>query len=151
MKPNKIIVIFLAVIFSSIANAQEAKATTKTQIETKSYYEQRAIEDAKYEQQFIADNKDEEDTFWDEQKAYEKDLKKKNKKAYKAYMKGKKEAYASHYSYCDAHCHHSDNYYHHASFYYYRYDNSHHTRYPQRSTINTRVNVRTPRVSLGLF
>ncbi|MFG6687672.1 hypothetical protein ACGK9U_13890 [Mariniflexile sp. HNIBRBA6329] len=151
MKSIKFIALFLVTTTFYTANAQEVKASSETKIDSKSYYEQRAMEDAKYEQQFVAKSKKEEDAFWEEQKAYEAQLKKRDRKAYKAYMKGKKEAYASHYNHCDAHCHHSDYYYHNASFYYYRYDDYYYRRYPQRRAVNTSVNVRTPRVSLGLF
>ncbi|MFI0430125.1 hypothetical protein [Mariniflexile sp. HMF6888] len=151
MKSIKALIMFFIIFVSSIINAQEAKTTSEAKIDSQSYYEQRAIEDAKYEQQFAAKTKAEEDAFWEEQKAYEKELKQRDRKAYRAYMKGKRDAYADHYEHCDAHCHHSPHYYHHASFYYYRYDNYYYHRYPQRSTVTTSVNVRTPRVSLGLF
>lgn len=151
MKSIKAIVLYLILISSSIGNSQEAKTTTEAKIENKSYYEQRALQDARYEQEFNAETKAEEHVFWEDQKTYEKDLKQRDRKAYRAYMKGKKNAYASHYEHCDAHCHHSPYYYHHASFYYYGYNDYYYQRYPQRSTINTRVNVQTPRVNLGLF
>lgn len=121
-------------------------------IDKKTYYQKRAAEDAKYEQEFVAENKEEEDTFWDEQKEYEEDLKKRDRKAYRAYMQGKKDAYAEHYDHCNNHCHHSHGYYQHASFYYYGYNNYYYERYPkQRSTISTGVRVNAPSVRLGIF
>ena len=140
----------LAICFSLTIQAQDAQIENKTTIDKKSYYEKRALEDAQYEQQFTAKTKAEEKAFWKAQKTYEKDLKRKDKKAYKAYLKGKEDAYAEHYQHCDHHCHHSDHYYSHASFYYYRYDTNY-RRQPQPSTINTQIRVNTPGVSLGLL
>lgn len=148
MKSIKTILFTLFISFTFIIQAQETVAETKkeTAIDKNSYYQKRAAEDAEFEQQFKAESKTEEEAFWKDQKQYEKDLKKRDRKAYRAYMKEKKNAYASHYEHCDHHCHHSDYYYHHATFYYYRYE-----RHPRRSgTINTNINVRTPRVRLGI-
>lgn len=150
MRIFKTLVFILTISFSFIMQAQKAEANNEASIDKKSYYEKRAAEDAKYEQQFFAENKDEEEAFWEDQKAYETELKKKDRKAHRAYIQGKKDAYAEHYEHCNHHCHHSNYYYHHASFYYYRYDNYYYRRSPQRSTINTRVNVRIPSVRLGL-
>ena len=151
MKLIKALGFILVIGVSFITNAQESKNSDQKIIDKKSYYQKRASEDAQYEQQFKAETKAEEDTFWKEQKDYESNLKQEDRKAYKAYMQGKKDAYASHYEHCNHHCHHSDNYYHHASFYYYKYDGYYYERYPRRNTISTRVQVRTPSVSLGLF
>ena len=147
---NLTFILFLG--FSIATTAQETDKAEEKVFDKESYYKTRALEDAKYEQQFKAETKAEEETFWDDQKAYEEDLKRKDKRAYKAYMRGKKDAYKSHYAHCDNHCHHSDHYYHHASFYYYRYDGYYYDRYPsRRNSINVRTRVSTPRVSLGLF
>jgi hypothetical protein len=116
-----------------------------------SYYQKRGAEDAKYELSFEATTKAEEQAFWDDQKAYEKELKKKNSKAYRAYIASKKEAYTEHYYHCDAHCHHDDYFYSHARFYYYQYDRpAYYQRTPSSSTsVNTRVGVGIPSVRLG--
>lgn len=151
MKIFKTSVFIIVLSFSFVIQAQDSESSNETKIDKKSYYQKRALEDAKYEQQFSAETKAEEETFWKDQKNYESDLKRKDRKAYKAYMKGKKDAYAEHYEHCSHNCHHSDYYYHHATFYYYRYDGYYYERYPRRSTINTRVNVSTPNVRLGLF
>lgn len=147
--------VFAIIIGSSFATySQEAEVSQDERIDKRSYYQKRALEDAKYEQQFTADSKADDEIFWEDQKTYEKNLKRNDKKAYRAYMKGKKDAYASHYEHCDNHCHHSDHYYHHASFYYYGYSNNYYNnRYNNRSTVNTRVRVSTPsvRAGLGLF
>ena len=151
MKIFKTVTFILAIGFSFIIQAQEAETDNKAPVDKKSYYEKRAAEDAKYEQQFVSKNKEDEETFWDDQKAYEKDLKKKDRKAYRAYMQGKKDAYAEHYDHCNHHCHHSEYYYHHASFYYYRYDGYYYDRYPKRGTsVRTNVRLSTPRVRVGL-
>tara|TARA_R110000868_G_scaffold88088_4_gene245776 strand:+ start:14951 stop:15457 length:507 start_codon:yes stop_codon:yes gene_type:complete len=152
MKLFKTLTFIIALSFSLVAQAQKSEVSNETTIDKKTYYQKRAVEDAKYEQQFSTKTKAEEETFWKEQKNYENDLKRKDRKAYKAYMKGKKDAYASHYEHCDNHCHHSDYYYHNASFYYYGYDRYYYGRYPQRSSgIQTNIRVSSPNVSLGLF
>jgi hypothetical protein len=155
MRSIKTMVSVIVLGFSFMANAQDTEISnesTADKVDKRSYYQKRAEEDAKYEQQFSAGTKAEEEAFWEEQKDYEDDLKRKDKKAYRAYMKGKKAAYAEHYGHCDHHCHHSDHYYHHASFYYYRYNGHYYERSPSsRSTIGTNVRVGTPSVRLGLF
>lgn len=152
MKLIKTLGFILVIGTSIITNAQDSKDSDQKIIDKESYYQKRASEDAQFEQQFKAETKTEEEAFWKEQKDYERNLKQEDRKAHRAYMKGKKDAYASHYEHCDNHCHHSENYYHHATFYYYRYDGYYYDRYPRnRSTISTNVRVSTPRVSLGLF
>ncbi|WP_445733808.1 hypothetical protein [Mariniflexile sp.] len=152
MKLIKTLGFILAVGVSFLSNAQESENSNKKVIDKESYYQKRALEDAQYEQQFKAESKAEEETFWKDQKAYENNLKQEDRKAYKAYMQGKKDAYANHYEHCNNHCHHNDYYYHHASFYYYRYDGYYYERYPRnRNTISTNVRVSTPSVRLGLF
>jgi hypothetical protein len=145
MKSIKKLALITVLGFSVLVSAQESKTENTTKINKESYYQKRALEDAQYEQQFDAESKTDEDTFWKDQKQYEKDLKKRDREAYRAYIKEKKNAYARHYEHCDQHCHHSDYYYQHATFYYYRYDS-----YPRRRTINTNVTVRTPRIRLGI-
>lgn len=152
MKTFRKLISIIIIGLSFATNAQEHKASDKKIAEKKSYYQQRAIEDAKYEQQFSAETKAEEEAFWKEQDDYEKNLKQNDKKAYRAYMKEKKDAYAKHYEHCNHHyCHHSDYYYHHASFYYYGYSGYYSERYPRRSTASTKVSIGTPSVRLGLF
>ena len=151
MKLIKTLGFILIIGTSFLTNAQESDISDQKIIDKESYYQKRALEDAQYEQQFEAETKAEEEAFWKEQKEYENKLKQEDRKAHKAYMQGKKDAYASHYDHCNHHCHHSDNYYHHASFYYYRYDGYYYDRSPRRNTISTRAQIRTPSVSLGLF
>ncbi|PKQ45075.1 hypothetical protein [Confluentibacter flavum] len=152
MKLIKTMVFVIVLSFSFITNAQDNDISNEATVDKKSYYQERAEEDAKYEQGFSSKNKAEEEKFWEEQKNYENDLKRKDKKAYKAYMKRKKAAYANHYEHCNHHCHHSDYYYHHASFYYYGYQGYYYERYPRhRTTMGTNVRVNTPSVRLGLF
>jgi len=148
MKSIKPLLLVTIMSISLSSYAQENKEKDEIKIDKESYYQQRAIEDAKYEQQFNAKSKTEEEVFWNDQKQYEKDLKRRDRKAYRAYMKEKKSAYANHYKHCNHHCHHSDYYYHHAAFYYYRYDRYY---YPRSTrTINTSIKVRTPSVRLGI-
>lgn len=83
MKNLKMVLSIIAFTYLGVLNSQEKKEEAK--IESKSsYYEKRAKEDAKFEQNYTAETKKEERKFWKEQKAYEKDLKKKDKEAYKA-------------------------------------------------------------------
>ena len=144
MRTNKIVLTLLIFGFSFAIYAQEKDSKV-------SYYQARAEEDAKFEQQFKAEDKEDEEKFWKEQKRYEKDLKKKDKVAYNAYMEGKRDAYREHYGHCDHHCHHSDHYYSHATFYYYGYHDHYYYRRPASSGISTNVRIGTPTVRLGLF
>jgi hypothetical protein len=131
--------------FTFSLNAQNNESTN---VDSKSYYEQRALEDAKYEQELVVGSIEEEQEFWEDQKQYEKDLKKRDKKAYRAYIKGKRDAYQEHYEYCSSHCHHGQHYYTHATYYYYGYNRRHYYR-SSNSGVRTRVSL--PRVSIGLF
>ncbi|WP_242205955.1 hypothetical protein [Aestuariivivens insulae] len=151
MKTFKALVWSLIIGASLSVYAQEPEAVDKKPVDKKTYYQNRAAEDAKFEQQFEAESKAEEEAFWEEQKYYEKDLKKRDKKAYRAYMKGKRDAYAEHYEHCDHHCHHGYYYYHHASFYYYGYHDYYYERYPRRRSVTVGARINTPRVSLGLL
>lgn len=137
MKLIRKILIVLAVGYGVCLHAQEDKL---------SYYEERAKADAKFEQEFQADTPEEEEKFWTEQQAYERELKQRDRKAYRAYLRGKRDAYEEHYEHCHGH-HHTEHYYHHASFYYY---NSHrHPRYTNGVRAGLRLNA--PSIRLGLF
>ena len=137
----------LALIFSTALTAQE-KETQHTELDRDSYYEQRAREDAEYEQALAMRNEEDEKDFWKDQERYEKDLRKRDKKAYRAYMKGKRDAYAEHAAHCDHYCHHSDHYHRQAQM----YCTYHEYHYPRRSTVvQTGVRVATPRVGLSVF
>ena len=137
--------IALVVLFSlTTVVAQEEKVEKKDKL---SYYEDRGAQDASYEQSLEVE-KEEEADFWKGQEQYEKDLKKRDRKAYRAYMKGKSDAYAEHAAHCDSHCHHSD-YYHHHTTYYYSYQRNYYPR--RRSTINTGVRVSAPSVRVGIL
>lgn len=114
-----------------------------------SYYERRAGEDAAFEQSLQSDGEEGQEDFWKARKAYEKALKKRDKSAYRAYMQGKRDAYASHFEHCGHRCHHSRYYYYHAGNYYHGYRVSYH-RYPRRSGNTVKVRVATPRVRLFL-
>ncbi|MBC3757626.1 hypothetical protein H7U19_04380 [Hyunsoonleella sp. SJ7] len=151
MKLFKTAICILIISLSFTINAQEVSKEKEESLDKTSYYEKRAKEDAKFEQEFKAETEAEAEEFWEEQEAYEKELKKRDRKAYRAYMKGKRDAYAEHYEYCNHHCHHGDHYYHHASFYYYRYDRYYYDRYPRpRNTVSTNVRANVPRVRVGI-
>lgn len=126
--------------------AQQSSVKSETNIKAISYYQQRGAEDARFEMAFEAKTKDEQKAFWKEQKAYEKELKERNRKAYRAYIASKKEVYVEHYSHCDAHCHHDDYFYNHAGFYYYQYDRPNYQRTPGRTSVNTQIGVGVPAV-----
>ncbi|MET6991197.1 hypothetical protein [Sediminicola arcticus] len=128
--------------FSAFAQNEEGNEEQKL-----SYYEQRAQQDATYEQELRTENEEEAEEFWEDQQAYEKDLKKRDKRAYKAYMKGKRDTYQEHACHCN-HDHHSAHFYYYADYYYSspRYYRSS----PRRSTISTGVRVGAPRVRLGI-
>lgn len=137
----------VSLLFISVGVVAQEEATIEN--EKLSYYEQRAIEDAKYEQTQQLDE-DEEEAFWEGQKEYERKLKKRDKKAYKAYLKGKRDAYAEHREHCNSHCHHSDHYHSHASFYYYNNANYGYRRPYYGTTVRTAVGVGVPSVRIGL-
>ncbi|PKB44726.1 hypothetical protein AX016_2948 [Cellulophaga sp. RHA19] len=144
MKKVHFLLTAILVTVSFTAVAQEKEPTEKEKL---SYYEQRAKQDAAYEQSTEVALEDEEE-FWEDQKAYEKNLRKRDKKAYRAYMRGKRDAYAEHAEHCNSHCHHSD-YYHSHTTYYYSYNN--YRRAPRRSTVvRTNVGIRVPSVRIGL-
>ncbi|MFV5686135.1 hypothetical protein ACM55I_11880 [Flavobacterium sp. GB2R13] len=145
-------ILFLGTI--ATVQAQETRVESESSINSNpdkiTYYQQRGSQDANYELTFKAKTKAEEKAFWKEQKAYEKDLRKKNRKAYQAYIASKQDVYTTHYSHCDAHCHHSDSFYGHAGFYYYEYDQRNYQRTPSNTSVNTQIGVRAPSIRLGL-
>jgi hypothetical protein len=149
--------IFAIVFFAIVANVNAQQARVRSEIRINSnqqniaYYQQRGAEDARYELQFKANSKSDERAFWQEQKQFEKELKKDNKRAYRVYIQSKEEVYANHYHHCDNHCHHSDAFYQHAEFYYSEYDRRNYQRNPSTISVNTQIGVRTPRVRLGIF
>ena len=154
MKTIKAALILMIFSFVPNVNAQEARVNHDTKVETKhsvSYYQQRGLEDAQYEQKFEAKSKTEERTFWEEQKQYEKELKKNDRRAHRAYLQGKKEGYAAHHDHCDSHCHHSEYWYQHAGYYYYEYREPRYENRSSRTTVNTQIGVSTPKVRLGIF
>ena len=144
-----LVLFFLGAI--ATVNAQKAEASINTNIDKITYYQQRGSEDANYELTFKAKTKAEEKAFWKELEEYEKDLKKKNRKAFRAYVASKQDVYTTHHSICDAHCHHSDSFYGHAGFYYYEYDQRNYQRAPSNISVNTQIGMRAPIVRLGLF
>jgi hypothetical protein len=155
MKTIKVLLVLFFLGAIATVNAQETSVESETSINTNAdkttYYQQRGSEDANYELTFKAKTKAEERAFWKEQKEYEKDLKKKNRKAYQVYIASKQDVYTTHHSHCDAHCHHSDSFYGHARFYYYEYDQRNYQRAPSNTSVNTQIGVRAPSVRLGLF
>ncbi|MDI5895514.1 hypothetical protein [Flavobacterium algoritolerans] len=155
MKAIKYLMILLFSGTIVTVQAQEGNVKSETNINVNSdqitYYQQRGSEDANYELTFKAKTKVEEKAFWKEQKEYEKDLKKKNRKAYRAYIASKQDVYTMHHSYCDIHCHHSDSFYGHARFYYYEYDQRNYQRRPSNTSVNAQIGVRAPSLRLGLF
>jgi hypothetical protein len=156
MKTRKTILTILFIGVLGSLNAQEAKVKSETEVKTDqeklSYYEHRGAGDANYELVFKAKSKSGEESFWQEQENYERELKEDNRRAYRAYMQGKKDAYAEHHHDCDGHHYHSDSFYQHAGFYYYEYDRRNYERRPSRSSsVNTQIGVSAPSVRLGLF
>lgn len=155
MKTIKTVLVLLFLGTIASVRAQEARVEGETNSYAHSdkitYYQKRGAEDANYELTFKAKTKAEEKAFWKEQKAYEKELKERNKRAYHAYVAGKQDVYTAHYDHCDSHCHHSDSFYGYAGFYYYEYDQGNYQRRPNHTSVNTQIGVRTPSVRLGLF
>jgi hypothetical protein len=154
MKTVKVAIIITVFAFLQNVSAQEAKASTNDSVQTKhsvSYYEERGAQDALYELNFESKTKSEDRAFWNEKQAYEKELKRNNRRAYRSYLQGKRDGYAAHYDHCDSHCHHSDYWYQHADYYYYRYRQPRYEDRSSRTSVNTQIGVSAPRVRLGLF
>ena len=146
MNTIKIGLSVITFLLFGVLNAQEKKEEVSKETKT-SYYKKRAKEDAKFEQKYKATSKKDEKKFWKEQKEYEKDLKKKDKLAYEAYMQGKRDAYAEHKTNCNHHCDHGHYYHSHASFYYhYEYRSK-----PRYRRNRTTVRLGVPSVRIGLF
>ena len=155
MKLNKIYPLIVLLIFSFASFGQEDNSKTKKEdIDIATYYEQRAKQDAEFEQNFRAESKAEERKFWKQQKRYERELRRRDREAYHAYMQGKHDAYMEHHANCHANCYHGYYYRDHAHYYMYGYYGNHfyYHRYPRnRSTIRTNVRVNSPRIRLGVF
>jgi len=147
MKATKAILVITLLFASAISYGQNQEKDSI--IGKEDYYKERAKEDAKFEQEFNSKSKSEDKSFWKDQRAYEKELKKKDEIAHKAYMQGKKDAYAAHNNHCDAHCNHGAYYKFHVS-YYYHHDQSYERRSYRRSNATTVV-LKTPSIRLGMF
>ncbi|WP_243698814.1 hypothetical protein [Flavobacterium sandaracinum] len=154
MKTVKSILTLLIFCFLPNVNAQESGFNQDTKVQTKhelSYYQQRGIEDAQHEQQFKVKSKAEEREFWKEQKQYEKELRKKNRRAYHAYLQGKKDGYAAHHYHCGSHCNHSNYWYQNAGYYYHGYRQPAYDNRVPRTTVNSQIGVGIPKVRLRVF
>jgi hypothetical protein len=147
MKATKAILAITLLFASAISYGQNQEKDSI--IGKEDYYKERAKEDAQFEQEFNSKSKSEDKSFWKDQRAYEKELKKKDKIAHKAYMQGKKDAYAEHNNHCDAHCNHGAYYKFHVS-YYYHHDQSYERRSYRRSNA-ARIVVKMPSIRLGMF
>ncbi len=134
---------FSLILFMAFICFQPASAQEDTDASRKAYYEERAREDAAYEMS-LRENAEDEADFWESQEAYEKALKKRDKAAYRAYMKGKRDAYREHAAHCDSHCHHGPHFQYRATYYYSDY---HHR--PYRSG-GVGVRIGSPRIRIGL-
>lgn len=136
MIKRSILLSFPLLILSHLSSAQEEMPSPE------SYYEARAREDAAYELALQEDAEDEAD-FWQSQEDYEKALKKRDKQAYRAYMRGKRDAYREHASHCGSHCHHGHHFEYRATYYY-----SDYYRRPYHSR-GIGIQVGSPRVRIG--
>src|SRR5690554_4755715 len=103
MKSIKTIVLLIALVFSFGATAQRSNASHKNNgvaqgndhVNHRKHgnmddYHKLAFNDARYEQQYRARSAKEAKEFWKARKKYEKEMMKRDKKAYKAYLKAKK-------------------------------------------------------------
>ncbi len=134
--------------------AQKSKIKQKTIAESQiqgeskeAYYNRRAQEDAAFEQQYVARSEADAELFWENQEDYEKNLKKTDRKAYRAYMKGKRDAYRDHQEVCDAHCRHDHHYHDHVAVYY--YNEYRPAPRPTSTRISTGVRIGVPRIGIG--
>ena len=138
---------YILLIFSTTLAAQENNDSDT--MDKESYYEQLSRQDAAFEQSLDLANEDDEKDIWKDQKKYEKDLRKRDKEAYRAYMKGKHDAYAEHAEHCGSHCQHSEHYYQHAHFYF-SYSDYHYPRH-NNVAIRTGVQIASPRIGVSIF
>ncbi|AUC86498.1 hypothetical protein CW731_14940 [Polaribacter sp. ALD11] len=147
MNATKLILSVILLITASFSYAQDQEKDSV--VSKENYYNKRAKEDAKFEQEFNSKSKSQDKKFWKEQKEYEKELKKRDEVAHKAYMKGKRDAYAEHNKECNNLCSHGYYYHDHVSYYY--HGNYSSKRNSNRSSTRAKVVVRTPSIRLGLF
>lgn len=154
MKTVKTLLIIMIFTFLPKMNAQEARVSHDGKVEAKhtlSYYQQRGREDAQYAQKFTASTKAEERVFWKEQKQYEKDLRKENRRGYKVYIQAKNDSYAEHQHNCNGNCHHSDYWYENAAHYHYEYRQPRYENRSSNATVKTQIGVSAPKVRVGIF
>ena len=81
------------------------------------FFMEKALEDAVYEHNIQLTNTEDEIDFWNDQRNYERALKKLSYTAYQVYVNTKLEAYDNHRLICDAPQNHSKHYLQQANFY----------------------------------
>ena len=81
------------------------------------FFAQQAREDAVFEQLQVFEFEQDEWDFWQDQRAYERQLSLANTLAFGEYMIAKRDAYRVHQTLCDQNCGHGDYYYLQASYY----------------------------------
>ena len=81
------------------------------------FFTEMAVEDANYEQNIQLNYTEDEIDFWNDQRNFERALKKQSYTNYKAYIATKSEVYSKHGNSHKIDCKHSDSYYLQAAFY----------------------------------
>lgn len=76
-----------------------------------SFFAQQALEDAVFEQLQVFEFEKDESDFWQDQRAYERQLYQVNPSAFGEYVIAKRNAYRAHQPLCDQSCGHGDYYY----------------------------------------
>jgi hypothetical protein len=147
MKISKVLATSALLLTFHFSNAQEKKKDSI--LGKENYYRVRAKEDARFEQEFNSKSKSDDKKFWKEQKQYEKELENRDEEAHKAYMRGKRDAYAEHSDHCNKHCNHGYYYQYHVNYYY--HSNPPRERRYNRGATQTRIKIRTPSLGINIF
>ena len=110
----------IAFLISSVAFCYQGVLYSQGQIEKQkalTFFMEKALEDANYEQSIQLKNAEDEVDFWNDQRNYERALKKLSYTAYQVYVNTKLEAYDNHSLTCETPHKHSDHYFLQANFY----------------------------------
>ena len=113
MKRTTCILFFALILGIPVTRAQASVSGVKTV----DFFIIQAWTDARYEQTVRLGSEREEIDFWTDQRAFERELYRREPGAYSAYVRAKGQAYARHQANCGTACGHGDFYFRQASFY----------------------------------
>ena len=96
-----------------VCQGQDAVA----EVESQQFFAAQARADGLFEQQLIFNTVQDEEDYWADQRAYERELYKRDAKSYASYILSKRKVYAAHEPLCGDRCLHGDYYYMQLAFY----------------------------------